>query len=289
MTPRPIWKGYLRLSLVSCPIRLYPATSQSERISFHLLNPKTDNRVSMRPHDAESDQQLERSELVRGYEFSKGQYVIVTEEELDAIEIDSSKNVVLTRFVDPNQVDLVYLENPYYVAPDGKIGDETFRVIREAMHRSGKAGIGRVVLTNREHPLMLRPHGKGLVMITLRPADEVRADTEYFKEITESKLDEEMVNLAVHIIEQKSGHFDPKELAGDRYQEALRHLVEQKVRGEKPVIPKAAKPAKVINLMDALRRSLEAEVGQARKPATPSNRRATTRRLAAGRRRAAAG
>ncbi len=254
MPPRPIWKGYLRLSLVSCPIRLYPATSQSERISFHLLNPKTHTRVSMRPHDAETDQQLERSELVRGYEFSKGRYVIVTEEELEAIEIESSKTVDLTRFVDPNEV-----------------------------------GIGRVVLTNREHPLMLRPHGKGLVMITLRPADEVRADTEYFKEISESKLDEEMVNIAVHIIEQKSGHFDPKEVAGDRYQEALRHLVEQKVRGEKPVIPKAAKPAKVINLMDALRRSLEAEGGQARKPATPSNRRATTRHPAAGRRRAAAG
>src|ERR1700730_7198407 len=280
MTPRPIWKGYLRLSLVSCPIRLYPATSQSERISFHLLNPKTDNRVSMRPHDAESDQQLERSELVRGYELSRGPYVMGSE---------SSKTVDLKSFFDPNEVDLVYLDNPYYVAPDGKLSDETFRVIREAMERSGKAGIGRVVLTNREHPLMLRPHGKGLVMITLRPADEVRADTEYFKEISESKLDEEMVNLAVHIIEQKSGHFDPKELAGDRYQEALRHLVEQKVRGEKPVIPKAAKPAKVINLMDALRRSLEAEGGQARKPATPSNRRATTRHPAAGRRRAAAG
>jgi DNA end-binding protein Ku len=136
---------------------------------------------------------------------------------------------------------------------------------------------------------MLRPHGKGLVMITLRPADEVRADTEYFKEISESKLDEEMVNLAVHIIEQKSGHFDPKELAGDRYQEALRHLVEQKVKGEKPVIPKAAKPAKVINLMDALRRSLETKGGAAPKPGAPSKGRATTRRPAAGRRRAALG
>ena len=179
-------------------------------------------------------------------------------------------------------MDLVYLDDPYYVAPDGKIGDETFRVIREAMHRSGKAGIGRVVLTNREHPLMLRPHGKGLVMITLRPAHEVRTDTEYFKEIGESELDEEMVNLAVHIIEQKSGHFDPKELAGDRYQKALRHLVEQKVKGEKPVIPKAAEPAKVINLMDALRRSLETEGGETRKPAAPSSRRAATRHPAAG-------
>jgi DNA end-binding protein Ku len=285
MAPRPIWTGYLRLSLVSCAIRLYPATSQSERISFHLLNPKTRTRVNMRPHDAESDQQLERSELVRGYELSKGQYVIVTDEELDAIEIESSKTVDLTRFVDPNEVDIVYLDTPYYVAPDGKIDDETFRVLREAQGRSGKAGIGRVVLTNREHPITLRPHGKGLVMITLRSADEVRADEEYFKEISESKLDEELVNLAVHIIEQKSGHFDPKELAGDRYQEALRHLIEQKVKGQQPVIPKAAKPAKVINLMDALRRSLEAESGEARKPAAPSK----TRYPAAGRRRAALG
>jgi DNA end-binding protein Ku len=244
----------------------------------------------MHPHDAESDQQLERSELVRGgYELSKGQFVIVTEEELDAIEIESSETVDLTLFVDPNEVDLIYLDNPYYVAPDSKIANETFRVIREAMNRSGKASIGRVVLTNREHPIMLRPHGKGLVMITLRPADEVRADTEYFKEISDSKLDEEMVNLAVHIIEQKSGHFDPKELAGDPYQEALRHLVEQKAKGEKPVIPKAAKPAKVINLMDALRRSLEAEGGAARKPAAPSKRRATRRHPAAGRRGAALG
>src|SRR5437773_955519 len=192
MPPRPIWKGYLRLSLVSCPIRLYPATSQSERISFHLLNSKTHNRVTMHPHDVESDQQLDRSELVRGYELSKGQYVIVTEEELDAIKIESSKTVDLTLFVDPNEVDLVYLDNPYYVAPDSKIADETFRVIREAMNRLGKAGVGRVVLTNREHPIMLRPHGNGLVMITLRPVDEVRADTEYFKEISESKLDEEI-------------------------------------------------------------------------------------------------
>src|SRR5260370_4619423 len=238
----------------------------------------------MGPQDGGSEQKLERSELVHGYELSKGQYVIVTEKELDAIEMESSKIVDLTRFVDPNQVDLVYLDTPYYVAPDGKIGDETFRVIREAMDRSGKAGIGRVVLTNREHPLLLRPHGKGLVMMTLPPADEVRADSEYFKEIGESKLDEEMVNLAVHIIEQKSGHFDPEELVGDRYQEALRHLVEQKVKGEKPVIPKTTKPARVINLMDALRRSLEAEGGQA----APSNRRATTR-PAAGRRRAALG
>jgi DNA end-binding protein Ku len=265
MATRPIWIGYLRLSLVSCPIRIYPATSRSERISLHLLNPKTHNRVSMRPHDAETGEELERNELVRGYEFSKGRYVILTENELEAIDIELSRTVDLARFVDLNEVDVVYLDTPYYVAPEGKIGDETFRVLREAMDRSGKAGIGRVVLTNRDHPLLLRPHGKGMVMITLRPADEVRADTPYFAEISESKPDAEMVDLALRIIEQKSGHFDPKELAVERYEEALRRLVEQKLKGEKPLLPKA-EPAKVINLMDALRRSLEAETAEPRKP-----------------------
>jgi DNA end-binding protein Ku len=264
MATRPIWTGYLRLSLVSCPIRIYPATSRSERISLHLLNPKTHSRVSMRPHDAETGEELERSELVRGYEFSKSRYVVLTESELEAIDIELSRTLDLARFVDLSEVDVVYLDTPYYVAPDGTIGDETFRVLRDAMDRSGKAGIGRVVLTNRDHPLMLRPHGKGMVMITLRPAEEVRADTPYFAEISESKPDEEMVDLALRIIEQKSGHFDPKELAVERYQEALRRLVEQKLKGEKPLLPKA-EPAKVINLMDALRRSLEAETAEPRK------------------------
>jgi DNA end-binding protein Ku len=286
MATRPIWTGYLRLSLVSCPIRIYPATSRSERISLHLLNPKTHSRVSMRPHDAETGEELERNELVRGYEFSKGRYVVLTENELEAIDIELSRTLDLARFVDLSEVDVVYLDTPYYVAPEGKIGDETFRVLREAMDRSGKAGIGRVVLTNRDHPLMLRPHGKGMVMITLRPAEEVRADTAYFAEISESKPDEEMVDLALRIIEQQSGHFDPKELAVDRYQEALRQLVEQKVRGETPVLPRPTEPTKVINLRDALRRSLEAESSKMRTPVPADSRRGTATRREARRRRA---
>jgi DNA end-binding protein Ku len=264
MAPRPIWTGHLRLSLVSCPIRLYPATSRSERISFHLLNPKTGNRAVMRPYDVETGQELDRGELVRGYEFAKGQYVIVTEAELDEIEIALSRTIDLMRFVDPDEINIVYLDTPYYVAPDGKIAEETFAVLREAMDRAGKAGIGRVVLTSREHPLMLRPHDKGMVMMTLRHADEVQADAELFEEIGDSQPAKEMVELALHIIRQKSGRFDPKELAGDRYQEALRRLVERKIKGEKPVIAKAAEPAKVVNLMDALRRSLEEEGGKSR-------------------------
>ena len=285
MAPRPIWTGYLRLSLVSCPIRLYPTTSRSQRISLHMLNPRTHNRIKMHPHDAGTGEELERSELVRGYEFSKDRYVILTERELETIDIQLSKTIDLARFVDSSEVDVVYLNTPYYVAPEGKIGEETFKVLREAMDRSGRAGIGRVVLTSRDHPLVLRPHGKGMVMITLRPADEVRTDTEYFKDISESKPDEEMVDLALRIIEQRSGHFDPKELAGDRYQEVLRRLVEQKLKGEKPVLPRAAEPAKVINLMDALRRSLEAESAEPPKPTSArAGRRATIPRVAKRRR-----
>ena len=286
MAPRPIWTGYLRLSLVSCPIRLYPATSRSQRISLHMLNPRTHNRVKMHPHDAGTGEELERSELVRGYEFSKGRYVILTENELEAIDIQLSKTIDLARFVDSSEVDVVYLDTPYYVAPEGKIGNETFKVLREAMDRSGRAGIGRVVLTSRDHPLVLRPHGKGMVMMTLRPADEVRTDTEYFKDISESKPDEEMVDLALRIIERMSGPFDPKELAGDRYQEALRQLVEQKVKGETPVLPKPAEPGKVINLLDALRQSLEAESAETRTPIAAGGRRGTTMRREAKRRRA---
>jgi DNA end-binding protein Ku len=286
MAPRPIWTGYLRLSLVYCPIRLYPATSRSQRISFHLLNPRTHSRVEMHPHDTESGEELERGELVRGYEFSKGRYVILTDDDLKVIDMQLSRTIDLARFVDSGEVDVVYLDTPYYVAPEGKIGDETFKVLREAMDRSGKAGIGRVVLTNRDHPLVLRPHGKGMVMITLRPAAEVRADAEYFKDISDSKPEEEMVDLALRIIDQKSGHFDPRELAGDRYQEALRQLVEQKVKGGTAVIPKAAEPTKVVNLMEALRRSLEAESGETRNPTAAGTRRSTPTGREARRRRA---
>ena len=210
----------------------------------------------------------------------------MTKNELEAIDLELSRTVELAKFVDFSEVDVVYLDTPYYVAPDGKISDDTLRVLREAMDRSGKAGIGRVVLTNRDHPLMLRPHGNGMVLMTLRPAEEVRADTAYFAEISESKPDEEMVDLALHIIEQKSGPFDPKEFARDRYQEALRQLVEQKVKGETPAPPKSTEPTKVINLMDALRQSLEAESGKTRTPAPADSRQGTATRRETRRRRA---
>lgn len=285
MAPRPYWKGYLKLSLVSCAVRLYGATTRSERISFHFLAPKTHHRIQMRPIDPETGREIARGDLVRGYEFEKGRYVVVSDAELDALEIASSKTIDLQRFVALDEVDPVYFEAPYYLAPDGKIADETYRVVQAAMRREGKAGIGRVVLGSREHPVLLTPRGRGILVTALRSAEEVRRDTAYFEDIGTTELDGEMIDLAARLVEQKSGSFDAAELAGDRYQIALRDLVMRKIKGEKPVAPKAATGGNVINLMDALRRSVTA--GDDKPPAASRKRSAAPRqrkRAASGRR-----
>jgi DNA end-binding protein Ku len=271
MAARPTWKGYLRLSLVSCPIRLYPATTRSERISFHLLNPKTHNRIEMRPHDPETGKEIPRDTLVRGYEFDKGRYVVVNDEEIDALKVESSETIDLVRFVDEKELDPIFFNAPYYMAPEGKIAEETFRVILEAMRQEQKAGIGRVVLSTREHPVALTARHKGMLLTTLRSPEEVRSDAEIFGDLDGGKLDKSMVDMARKIIQQKVGEFDAEELTGDTYQNALRELIASKVRGEKPVVPKIAAPqSNVINLMDALKRSLAEES----KAPAPSRKRA---------------
>ncbi len=272
MAPRPTWKGYLRLSLVSCPVRLYPATTRSERVSFHLLNPKTRNRIELRPHDPETDEEIQRDQLVRGYEFDKGRYVVVDQSEIDALRIESSETIDLVRFVDEAEIDPIFFAAPYFIAPEGKIADETFRVIQEAMRAERKAGIGRVVLSTREHPALLMPRQRGMMLLTLRSSEEVRSDDEVFADLEGVEVDPEMVDMARRIIQQKSGPFDAEELTGDRYQAALRELVASKVHGETPAATRAATPApgNVINLMDALKRSLAAGDG---KPPAPSRKR----------------
>ncbi len=271
MAPRPTWKGYLRLSLVACPIRLYPATTRSERVSFHLLNPKTNHRIELRPHDAETGEEIARDTLVRGYEFDKGRYVVVNDEEIDALRVESSETIDLVRFIDQSEVDPLYFNNPYYLAPEGKVANETFRVIQQAMVEEEKAAIGRVVLSSREHPALLMPRGRGMLLMTLRSSDEVRSDRDYFADIEEGAVDKEMVEMARRIIAQKAGDFDAQELTGDRYQAALRELVAAKVHGEKPsAATKVAAPSNVINLMDALKRSL----GEEAKAPAPSKKRA---------------
>lgn len=283
MAARYSWKGYLKLSLVSCPVHLAPATSTRDRVSFHLLNPKTHNRIQTRTVDPETEKEVPRSELVRGYEFEKGRYVVVEPEELEALQIESSKTIDLIRFVKASEVEPVYFNAAYYLGPEGKMADETFRVIREAMAASGRAGIGRVVLSQREHPVLVEPYHEGLMMLTLRPAEEVREASEYFADIGAGKLDKEMVELAKKIIEQKSGRFDPDELTGDHYQDALRELVAQKIKGGKPVVPHgAAAPSNVVNLMDALRKSVAGEDDEApRRRATSSPARGQGRKHAA--------
>jgi DNA end-binding protein Ku len=272
MAPRPSWKGHLRLSLVSCPVRLYPATSGASRVSFNLLHKDTLNRINMRPYDAELGE-VERADLVRGYEYEKGRYVVMDPEDFDRVQIESTKTIVVEQFVDEDEVDPLYLEAPYYLAPDGDFAEETFGVIREAMRQEKKVALSRVVLTSREHLIAMSVREKGFLVTTLRTADEVRSSEEIFQEIEDGKPDKEMLQLATQLIRQKAGTFKP-ETFRDRYQDALMEVIRAKIKGEAPVVAKAPETARVINLMDALKRSLAESGGEpARKPPARSKAR----------------
>ncbi len=251
--PRPSWSGHLRLSLVSCPIYLAPATSESERIRLNQINQATGNRISLRTVDSQTGKEVDRSQIVKGYQYEKGQYVILDKQDLDQIQIESTKILDLTRFVDRASVNPLYLDAPYYIYPEGKTGIEAFRVIAQALINRKKAAIGRVVLSSREHPVMVEPFGDGLLMSILRTADEVR-EAEY--DLPDDKLDTEMVQLAETILDRLAGEWDP---AGfhDRYQDALRELVEAKVKGLPAAAPRpVSAPSNVIDLMAALKKSV---------------------------------
>jgi DNA end-binding protein Ku len=275
MAPRSTWKGHLKLSLVSCPVRLYNATSRSEKVAFNLLHKDTHNRIQMKPHDPELGA-VERSDLVKGYQYEKDQYVVFTEEDFDKVQIDSSKAIVIEKFVDASEVDPMYFETPYYLAPDGAVAEETYRVIQQAMQEKQKVALSRVVMSNRERLIALMCRDKGLLMMTLRTADEVRDSADYFTDITDEEPEPEMLELAERLIEQKSGKFDPSEFK-DRYQDAVIEMVKAKVKGQEPVLAKAPERGKVINLMDALKRSLE----EAKPPAESKPRKAAAGKAAA--------
>jgi DNA end-binding protein Ku len=254
--PRSSWKGHLRVSLVSCPVRLYPASSSADKISFHNLVPGSMSRISMVPTDPTTGKAVARDELLKGYEFEKGRYVIISDEELETIQIESNRVIDVTEFVDDAEVDPLYLDSPYWLAPDGKMANETFRVIVEAMRRESKAAVGRLVLSSRERAVLLSPRGKGMMIRTLRAPDEVRREDAYFEDIEDGKLDESAIDLARQIVAQKSGEFDPRAFA-DRYQAALAELIKAKIKGEKIVTTEIAAPAPVVDLMAALKKSLE--------------------------------
>ncbi|MCU0894845.1 MAG: Ku protein [Rhodospirillales bacterium] len=276
MPLRASWKGHLRLSLVSCPVRLYNASSAGKRVSFNLLHQETNNRVRMVPHDPERGA-VDRSELVRGYEYERDRYVVVSDEDLAKVKLESSEIIDIESFVDVDEADPIYFESPYYLAPDGAVAEETFRVIREAMRRKNKIALSRIVLSSREHLIAMSVRNKGIMVTTLRTADEVRADEPYFADIRDEAPEPELVELAEQLIEKKSAPFDPASFH-DRYQDALLELVKAKIKGEEPVIAKAPERGKVINLMDALKRS----VGDAEERKPPATSRPATARPAAG-------
>ena len=254
--PRASWNGFLRLSLVSCPVSLVPATTEAKRVRFNQLNAKTGNRVQQQLIDSKTGEVVDRDQIVRGYEFDRGRYVTITDDELKALQIESSKIIDLDRFVDRDEVDPVYLDTPYYVYPDGELAAETFRVIGEAMAHKGKAGLGRVTMSNRERLVLVEPRDGGLLMSTVRSADEVRPAE--FGPSPKGEIDADMVAIAETIIERRSGEFDPTSFR-DHYQDALRELVNEKTKGEVVSRREVAEPPKVINLMEALKRSLAEE------------------------------
>lgn len=260
MAARANWKGYLKLSLVSCAVALYPATSTSSRVRFNTINRATGNRVKQKYVDPVSGDDVEADDRVKGYEVGRGSYILVEDEELDAIRIESTHTIDIESFVPVEQVDKRYLEAPYYIAPDDKVAQEAFAVIRDAMKAKGKAGVARVVISRRERMVLLEPLGKGIMASVLRYPYEVRGEEAYFEDIPDLKLPREMADLAEHIIETKSADFDPAKFE-DRYENAVIELVKSKQAGKPIEPPKTAPPSNVINLMDALRKSIGTEAG----------------------------
>ena len=275
MAPRASWKGYIKLSLVSCPVRLYPATSSNERISFNQLHKKTHNRINMKPVDPELGM-VERSDLVKGYQYEDDQYVIIEDSDLEAVRIEANHTLNIEAFVDASEVDAIYQDTPYYLAPDGPMAEETFIVLREAMRQENKLAIARLVMSNRERVVTIGARGKGMMVSTLRMANEVRAAAAYFDDIPDAKPDAEMLQMAQRLIEQKVTEFDIRAYE-DRYEVALREMIKEKLKGHKPVVAAAPERGNVINLMDALKASL----GQGKPPAESKPKKAAASKPAA--------
>ena len=255
MPARPTWQGHLKLSLVTCPVALYTATTKTNDVSFHLINPKTNNRIRMVTTDPETGP-VERSDLVKGYEVSKDEYVLFDNADFDKVKLESTRTIDIDQFVDADDIDRLYWADPLYVVPDKGVGAEAFAVIREAMAKQNKIAIGSLVLRNRERRIALEVRGKGLVAWTLRAHDEVRDADDYFDDIPTKKADADMVDIAARIISQKDAAFDPTQFR-DRYDEALKAMIEAKRKGQGVVEVPEPDDTNVIDLMAALRNSLK--------------------------------
>jgi DNA end-binding protein Ku len=287
MAARAYWKGSLKLSLVSCPVLLYPASTSADKTRFHMINKETGNRLKQQMVDAESGEVVEGDQKARGYELKKGEYIEIEKDELDAVQLESNHTIDIDSFVPREEIDKRYLNHPYYIAPDGKAGVDAFAVIRDAMKDQDRVALARIVLTNREHVIAIEPLGRGLLGTTLRYPYELRDEGEYFDDIKSPKISKDMIELAGHILKTKAAHFDPSRFK-DQYEDALKKLVKRKAAG-KPVktAEREEKPDNVISLMDALKQSLKGKASN--KGAAPSPaRRPAPRRVAKKAHRAAA-
>ena len=277
MAPRAYWKGSLKLSLVSCPVALYPASTAAEKTRFHMINRETGNRLKQQMVDAETGDVVEADQKGRGYELSKGKYVEVEKEELEAVQIESNHAIDIDSFVPRDEIDKRYLNHPYYIVPDGKVALDAFAVIRDAMKDKDRVALARIVLTNREHIIAIEPLGKGLLGTTLRYPYELRDEAGYFDEIKSPKISKDMVELAAHILKTKAAHFKPEKFK-DEYENALKTLVRRKAAGKPVKAVEREEPASnVVNLMDALKQSLKGG-GGAKRRGHSSARRSTSHR-----------
>ena len=278
MAPRANWKGFLRLSLVTCPVALYPATSESEKVSFNQLNRKTGHRIKYSKVDADTGEEVANEDIVKGYKVDTDTFVEVTKDELENVALESTRTIEIDEFVDRSEIDPRYLIRPYYLCPEGKVGHDAYAVIRETIRDMNKVAIGRVVLTNREHIIALEPLDKGLMGTLLRYPYEVRSADEYFDDIQDVKVTKDMLDLAKHIVNQKAGHFEPDKFE-DQYETALVDLINRK-RAGKPITAKdRPRGENVVDLMEALRRSVGGPAGESSGSKKPAKK---PRKAAAG-------
>jgi DNA end-binding protein Ku len=278
MAQRPIWRGQLRLALVSCPVAIYTARHERGSIRFNLINPQTGNRIRMVTLDAETNEEVSRRDLVKGYEFKKDHYLLVSDSDFDSVKVESSSVITIEKFVEMGSIDPIYFDNSYYVAPDGKGSEDVYAVLREAIARTGRIALARVVISQRERTMALRPMDGGLAAHTLLEERDLNSPKELFEDVAATKTDPEMVKLAAELVDRQTGQYDPADLE-DRYEARLRAMIEAKLKGEgiEPEVEEPAERGKVIDLMAALKRSLgEAAPGES-KPASAANEREVER------------
>jgi DNA end-binding protein Ku len=284
-TGRPTWQGHLKLSLVTCPVALYTATASTGDVHFNMLHKSTHNRIRMIPTDPETGP-VDRADIVKGYEIDKGRYVVITDEEIKQVRLESTRTIDIERFVDAEEIDRLYWNDPYFLLPDGKLAMDAYSVIREAMKRTGQMALGRVVMHTRERLLAIEPRDNGLLAYTLRSHDEVKDAREAFQDIPDVRADPDMVAIAEKIISQKQSDFDPSKFT-DHYEDALKKLIADKEKGRKATVEvEEPEDTNVVDLMEALRRSLGQKGGSARRASAKSRAKPAARRTTAQRRKA---